>query len=209
MMGGLLAEDLANATGRARARATGGYPPASVTGHFLAPLKRVYWAMDTVSDAVRTQPQTALSPACTPGCFACCRLYVEVGPWEAFGIADYVTQACEAGVVPREAVLGRLHEEVTRFVASGGDNGAPRLCAFLSRDGHCGIYPARPASCRSYYSRSRVDCERYFGQPDLGETTHPSVVRTPTQGFTAQLSVAETLATAQPPFPPDAAPPVL
>jgi Fe-S-cluster containining protein len=131
-----------------------------------------------------------------------------VGPWEAFGIADYVTQACEAGAVSREAVLARLKDEVTRFVASGSDKGTLRLCAFLSHEGHCGIYPARPSACRSYYSKSRASCERYFGQPVLRDDQLPSVVRTPDQGITAQLTIAETLAAPQPPMPAAEVPPL-
>jgi Fe-S-cluster containining protein len=175
-------------------------------GRFLGPLKFVYQTMDAISAAVRMQPKTPLTPACTPGCFACCRLYVEVGPWEAFAIADYVTQACEAGAVSRAAVLARLHEEVTRYVASGHDKHAMRLCAFLGRGGHCGIYPARPSACRSYYSKSREGCERYFRQPDLDAGPPPPVVRTPDQGITAQLSLAEILATGQGSVPDDGVP---
>jgi hypothetical protein len=73
--GGLtLAQDLHAASRTAQARATGGYPPASVMGHFLAPLKRVYQVMDTISAAACAQAPPALAPACTPGCFGCCRL---------------------------------------------------------------------------------------------------------------------------------------
>jgi Fe-S-cluster containining protein len=193
---------------KARAKAAGGYPVASVTGTFLGPLKYVYQWMDTISAACLATPQpAALTAACTAGCFACCRLYVEVGPWEAFGLADYVTQACEAGIVPREVVLARLHEEVARHQASGGDNDAPRLCAFLSRDGTCGVYPARPGACRSYYSTSRTACEQYFARPTLEGPDGPPVLRTLAHGFTAQLTVAEFLETERPQLPSDDIPP--
>ena len=191
--GALLAQDLHRAAAKAQALARGGYPATEAGGRFLAPLKYVYQAMDAISAAVRTQLPSALSPACAPGCYSCCRLYVEVGVWEAFGIADYVLRACEASPVSREDVLALLRQEVTCYVQSGGEKGAMRLCAFLSREGTCGIYPARPASCRSYYSHSRSACERYFAQPDLGETSHPSAVRTLDQGLAAQLMLAETL----------------
>jgi Fe-S-cluster containining protein len=207
-LGGLLAQDLRHAASTARARAAGGSAPESVTGHFLAPLKYVYHCMDAVSTVVKAQPKTALSPACTPGCCACCRLYVEVGPWEAFGIADFLTRAHDVGALSREELLARLREEVTRFVDSGGDKGQARLCAFLTPHGTCGVYPARPAACRSYYSRSREACERYFGQPVLQDSGARRVVRTPEQGFTAQLTLAEFLATPEGPVPQDTPPPM-
>jgi Fe-S-cluster containining protein len=207
--GETLAQDLHQAVCKARAKADGGYPLASVTGTFLAPLKRVYAVADALSAACLAQPQpSSIAPACTAGCFACCRLYVEVGPWEAFGIADYVTQACEEGVVSRADVLARLHAEVTRYVASGGANDTLRLCAFLSRGGRCGIYPARPSACRSYYSASRAACERYFREPDLDAYDGPPVVRTLDRGITAQLTVAEFLTAQCPPLPVGEIPPV-
>jgi hypothetical protein len=206
--GRTLAADLRTATLLAQSRAAHGAPMAVVMRHFLAPLLRVYQVMDTISAAVRAQARAALSPACSAGCFACCRLYVEVGPWEAFGIAAYVTQACAPAGVPRERVLARLQDEVTRFVQSGGDQGALRLCAFLRPDGHCGIYPARPAACRAYYSNSRAVCERHFGQVALDKPSPPSIVRTADHGIAAQLMLAETLATAGAPLPPGEAPPL-
>ena len=90
----LLAQELTRTALTTKAHARGGYPSASVMGTFLAPLKQTYLAMDVIGATLKAQPQGALTPACVPGCCACCRLYVEVGPWEAFGIADYVTQVC-------------------------------------------------------------------------------------------------------------------
>jgi Fe-S-cluster containining protein len=197
---GLLAHDLRTAALKAQAQARGGASPAAVQKWFLTPLKRVYQGMDLVSAACLAQAPPALTPACSSGCFACCRLYVEVGPWEAFGIANYVTEAWEVGAVPREVVLARLHEEVARYTAHGMD-GPPRLCAFLSRTGQCGIYPARPAACRAYYSISREACECYFTAPTLGAAQGPHALRTADSAIAAQLTMAEICAIEGAPFP--------
>ena len=200
--GTALAQDLSAAALKAQALARGGAPLQGVMGHFLAPLKFVYQTMDALSTTVRTRmAQDALAPACAPGCCACCRLYVEVGPWEAFGIADYVTQACEQGLVSRGAVLTLLQEEVTRYVQSGGDTTALRLCAFVTQEGTCGIYPARPSACRTYYSRSRAACERYFAQPVLHDTCDGRQVRMSDHGLAMTLTLAESQVAAQPPLP--------
>ena len=206
--GALLAQEFQARALKAQALARGGSPPTTVLGHFLEPLKWVYQAMDVVATTVRAQmAQEALAPACAPGCCACCRLYVEVGPWEAFGIADYVTHACEAGLMARADVLALLHQEVAQFVQSGGDTTAMRLCAFLSREGHCGIYPARPSACRTYYSRSRAACERYFAQSVLQDIHDGRNVRLYDYGLAMTLTLAESQVAAQPPLPPEEATP--
>jgi Fe-S-cluster containining protein len=202
-----LTQTLAAAIQQAQARTRGGYPDASVMGTFLAPLKETYQAMDLLSAALRTAPQSGPAPACTAGCCACCRLYVEIGPWEAFAIADYVTQVCEASPPTfREAVLTVLRDEVTRYVDSGGNTVRQSMCAFLGRDGQCGIYPARPSACRTYYSPSRQACEQYFFHTDM-DGNHP-VLRSLDQGIGSILTLAETLAPHRAPLPQTACPPM-
>jgi hypothetical protein len=199
--GTALAQDLHTAAGTARARADGGYDPASVLGHFLAPLRHVYQVMEAVSAAGQLVAPPHLTPACTPGCAACCRLYVEVGVWEAFAIAAFLPTAAAADALDPARVRTRLQEEVAFFVASGSKD-ARRVCAFLTPQGGCGVYPARPAACRSYYSVSRAACERYFAQAILDEEVRgPRVLRLPDQAINVQLVIAEARAAAQPPLP--------
>jgi hypothetical protein len=132
---------------------------------------------------------------------------VEIGPWEAFAIADYVTQVCDASPPTfREAVLTTLRAEVARYVTSGGNKVHQSLCAFVTQDGTCGIYPARPSACRTYYSLSRPACERYFFHSDM-DGSHP-VLRSLDHGLGSVLTLAEVLATGQPPFPQTDCPPM-
>jgi Fe-S-cluster containining protein len=204
LLAGELAEAFTQAALKAQALARGGREARTVVQAFLAPLRQVYHVMHLVAQLVM-HAETPDTPrvACGAGCYSCCRLYVEVSPFEAFAIAAVLsdlfaaTQATQPDFEP--ALRACLAEAVARYAASGFSRDRQGLCAFLTRDGVCGIYPGRPSACRTYYSTSRAACQRYFSQPQL--TGNHAVIRGPDHGLALALTGAEVLALARPPFP--------
>lgn len=164
-----MARLLTEAAAKARALADGGHTPQAVTDAVLRPLGQVYGAMDELT--TRTQQCAAGTPtalACAPGCHWCCRLYVEVGPLEAFAIADLLQLLGSHDDIFFDQVRARLQEESHRFALEGLDSG-PRLCALLTSHGTCSIYPARPVACRDFGSLSQQACQAHYTQERLDE----------------------------------------
>jgi uncharacterized protein len=84
---------------------------------------------------------------CRPGCAHCCNARVEVSEHEAALIAAH---------------LGRWTDDerdpaIARLVAKAGRPDAGQPCALL-QDGHCSVYPIRPAVCRKAHSLSAAAC---------------------------------------------------
>jgi uncharacterized protein len=73
---------------------------------------------------------------CRAGCHSCCKPSLTVNRLEAAAIADYLSSRPEL-----VASLRKLAEEKP-FKG--------KRCEFLSADGACGIYEARPLVCRSH-----------------------------------------------------------
>jgi Fe-S-cluster containining protein len=103
--------------------------------------------------------------ACRAGCTWCCYFTVDVRPAEVFRILDFVEQSFTpeeksrvyAEVRANSAVLSKLGEgeRVTRNVK----------CPFLN-EGRCGIYAARPQSCRNYHATNVAGCQQSYEEPE-------------------------------------------
>jgi Fe-S-cluster containining protein len=103
---------------------------------------------------------------CGKGCRNCCSLAVHTGFAEALAIARILDEAQAMGVESyavrlRDLLQGvselpdylRLHRQAMGF------------CPFLTDAGDCGVYPARPLSCRSLIStRESTWCGADFAQ---------------------------------------------
>jgi Fe-S-cluster containining protein len=121
--------------------------------------------------AERVQTGVACSPLavlhqCAAGCSACCRTAaVDVTPLEALAVADYL----RANLAEKELAETRQRLESN---AQARSRMAPEqlrrvrlTCAFLSDDGKCGVYPARPLACAGAFSMSRQACHAAAENP--------------------------------------------
>jgi Fe-S-cluster containining protein len=103
--------------------------------------------------------------ACRAGCTWCCYFTVDVRAAEVFRILDFV----ERTFAPVEKA--RVYTEVrANSVALGKLGEDERItrnlkCPFLA-DGRCGIYAARPQSCRNYHATDVSGCQQSFEEPD-------------------------------------------
>ena len=135
---------------------------ASLRADLEAVMPRFYAHYDAYVAAVLRTGESA--PACGRGCAHCCRHYVEsVEPFELAFLHGRIAAADEYP----SRVIG-LHRRVSLFQslrrAEDGDlaedkalyryylRGVP--CPFLGADGACGVYEARPMSCRMFFSLS-------------------------------------------------------
>lgn len=94
--------------------------------------------------------------ACSAGCAFCCHQHVYVAPSEAIYIALRVLEADRPGM--RRAAS----EQAARIAGLGrGERFAKGIaCGFLEKNRTCGIYDARPSTCRTYASLSKFACMR-------------------------------------------------
>lgn len=107
----------------------------------------------------------AASLACQPGCAWCCYFSVDLRPAEVFHILDFIEshwtpqarQRLRVEVETNSAMLATL-DEVERMRRNV-------KCPFLS-EGRCGIYAARPQTCRNYHATDVAGCRKSFEEPD-------------------------------------------
>ena len=107
---------------------------------------------------------STLTLACERGCNYCCHQRVEIRPYEAFVLAEYI---CTRMTVEKQAdVKSRLATNLSRIdtLAPLQHTQAGIACALLE-DGACSVYEARPAACRKYYSLSVETCRDAFERP--------------------------------------------
>lgn len=127
----------------------------------------------------RTDALSQASPAkplyaCGPGCSSCCHQPVLIGAAEAIAIAGGLRDT----FAPAELV--RIGEQLAARAGRVGTPGWDKAwlkerwaCAFLARDGRCGIHAWRPVVCRGYHSLSRQACEAWHA----GTTTRVPIDR--------------------------------
>jgi len=116
--------------------------------------------------------------ACAKGCGYCCHLRVQVQPYEAFRLAEWLRRHFDA---PRlERVISRLRANVakTRELGEEGRKRANIACSLLGDDGACTAYEARPAQCRRYHSTTLDPCKAFHADPsrdDIESGMHEAV----------------------------------
>jgi len=103
--------------------------------------------------------------ACRAGCASCCRAEVSVSTSEALLIHQTIRS------MPADAqATVKLRVEAAFPQVRGLDAAARRLlkldCPLLSEGGTCGVYAARPLSCRSHVSFDLAACLADADAPD-------------------------------------------
>ena len=127
-----------------------------------AQVVRMYSRLEREQGVVIAAAKLAL--ACELGCNYCCHQRVEIRPYEAFVLAEYVrtrmTAAQQADVKHRLVANRARIAPLTPLQHTQ----AGIACALLV-NGACSVYEARPAACRKYYSLSVATCRSAFEHP--------------------------------------------
>jgi hypothetical protein len=114
--------------------------------------------------------KTATKLACCAGCSICCSLRVDVFAHEVFLVAHYIWTHFSAAELAE--VSERLAAHAARVTPlTPYEHATTNIrCALLRADGCCGVYPARPHSCRRHHSRDVAACQYTFDHPTDLET---------------------------------------
>jgi len=134
-------------------RAIARWQQAGVMG--LLALQQELWDWGDRTVAAALVGQTV---ACDRGCAWCCYLTVPAMGLEAQAIAHWLAALPDA---QQQSLRQRLAITVAQLQAlDPADRLAQKIpCAFLESDGTCGIYPVRPAACRSHHARCAAACQ--------------------------------------------------
>ena len=103
--------------------------------------------------------------ACGAGCTWCCYFTVDVRAVEVFGILDFVEQSLAPEVKSRVYAEVRANSRVFSKLTETERTTRNVKCPFLS-EGRCGIYAARPQSCRNYHATNAAGCQQSFEEPE-------------------------------------------
>jgi len=129
-----------------------------------AAVRRSFTAFDALNTSIIEEKQVQL--ACHAGCSLCCSLRIDVFAHEVFQLARYIQRHFSAEEIA--ALLERLaaHEEkvLPLSIFEHATRNIP--CAMLLPDGRCGVYEARPQSCRRHHSRDLAACQFTYDHPD-------------------------------------------
>lgn len=109
--------------------------------------------------------EDASSLACKEGCSWCCHFTIDLRPVEIFRILQFVDRTFDG--VSRERLRARLAENRNITVSLDEMQRMQRniQCPFLV-EGRCGIYEARPQTCRNYHATNAAGCQKSFEEPD-------------------------------------------
>ncbi|MEJ0038981.1 MAG: YkgJ family cysteine cluster protein [Gammaproteobacteria bacterium] len=102
--------------------------------------------------------------ACGAGCSWCCYFTVDVRAVEVFRILDFVEQSFTAEEKARVYAEARANRAVLESLDEEARMTRNLKCPFLS-GGRCGIYTARPQSCRNYHATNAAGCQQSYEDP--------------------------------------------
>lgn len=125
---------------------------------------RMYGRLAELQARVRDQQKVNI--ACEAGCHHCCHLRVEVRPYEAFVLADFIRG--EFSAMSLSEILAKLEANLAKIapLSPDGHTRAGIPCALLDPHGRCSVYQARPAACRKYYSTDLATCADARAHPE-------------------------------------------
>lgn len=97
--------------------------------------------------------------ACTEGCSFCCYLQVEILPFEAEAIVEYLAYSGKTAGELMAYLMAAWSRMSLDDLSCAEYRLANEPCLFLE-NGRCSIYPVRPLACVQYHSSDRACCER-------------------------------------------------
>lgn len=103
--------------------------------------------------------------ACRAGCTWCCHFTVDVRAAEVFKILDFVEQSFTPEEKARVHAEVRANSVMLRKLGEGERVTRNLKCPFLDQ-GQCGIYAARPQSCRNYHATDVAGCRQSYEEPE-------------------------------------------
>lgn len=103
---------------------------------------------------------------CGAGCSVCCSLRIDVFAHEVFLVARHIQSRFSAEEIA--ALLERLAAHEAKVLPLSVFEHATRNipCALLLPDGRCGVYEARPQTCRRHHSQDLAACQFTYDHPD-------------------------------------------
>jgi len=102
--------------------------------------------------------------ACGAGCSWCCHFSVDVRAVEVFSILDFVERTLTTEEKARVYAELRANSAVLKNMSEVERMGRNIKCPFLS-EGRCGIYAARPQTCRNYHATNSAGCQQSYEDP--------------------------------------------
>lgn len=108
---------------------------------------------------------TGTSIACKSGCFYCCYLKVDVHAHEVFPIVDYIRKTKSPERVSQIVNEAAANMERIAPMTLNEHFAANLRCPLLEADSTCGVYPVRPAGCRTKHSLNVQPCEDSYNDP--------------------------------------------
>lgn len=130
----------------------------------LGPLRAYQASLQRQDDRLAQAPD-APTLACKAGCSWCCHFSVDVRPVEVLNILEFIErtfttqqrQRLHSEIEANSSALKQL-DEIERMQRN-------IKCPFL-QEGRCGIYSARPQTCRNYHATDAAGCQKSFEEPD-------------------------------------------
>jgi Fe-S-cluster containining protein len=102
--------------------------------------------------------------ACRAGCSWCCYFTVDVRAAEVFRILDFIEQSFTPEEKARVFAEVRANSGVLRTLGEAERATLNVKCPFLAQ-GRCGIYEARPQTCRNYHATNAAGCQQSYEEP--------------------------------------------
>ncbi|HWD38400.1 MAG TPA: YkgJ family cysteine cluster protein [Fimbriimonas sp.] len=129
-------------------------------------ISRVFSANDRLRNMGKPLPQVA----CRRGCSWCCHtMRVLATPLEILTLAAYLRSTRSVEELADLLAKLKAYDSQMHVTSDGLPAAQLMACPFLSDEGACTVYPARPIGCRGFHSLNVERCQRRYSEPTFGE----------------------------------------
>ncbi len=140
---------------------------AKTVGDFDRAAREALQSFDALNE--RIIETTGVKLACGAGCSVCCSLRVDVFAHEVFLLAHHIWSHFSGEELA--ALLERLEAHEGRVLPmTPYEHATTNVRCPLLRGNFCGVYAARPHSCRRHHSQDLAACQYTFDHPTDLET---------------------------------------